>query len=107
MRENQLTLARRLILRDRQTVARVMTGSLDEFDQLDDKTTALLHLVGTVSAPSDFASEWVVEQALAAGATDEEILYAVLLVAPIVGAARLGVVLPHVLETLDLEVMED
>ena len=63
---------------------------------LDDKTRALVRLAGLIALEAAPASyQWGVASAVAAGATDEEIVGVLVAVAPVVGMARAGSAAPE------------
>ena len=63
---------------------------------LDAKTQALIRLGALLSLGASTVSlRWTVERAVAAGATDEEIVAVLLAIAPAVGHARVVAVAPH------------
>jgi alkylhydroperoxidase/carboxymuconolactone decarboxylase family protein YurZ len=63
---------------------------------LGEKTAALVRLAGLVATESSFPSyQWVVGQALAAGATEDEIVEVLVALAPIVGLARVHAAVPE------------
>jgi len=75
---------------------------------LDVKTHALARLCALIALQSADASyEWAVSVALAAGATDEEIVGALVAVAPIVGLARMNSAAVALALPLGLEIVPD
>jgi alkylhydroperoxidase/carboxymuconolactone decarboxylase family protein YurZ len=84
-------LFRRLALSDEHVLIQLMTGHTVDSPQLDEKTSALGRLAGLAAMGADVTSfQWVVDAALAAGAEDEDVIGALLAVAPIVGLARVA-----------------
>lgn len=84
-----------------------MTGEVTEFQSLDARTAALVRIAALVSVAPDATSfQWAMDQALAAGVEDEHVFSALIEIAPIIGVVRLTSALPHLMETLDLEVVE-
>jgi alkylhydroperoxidase/carboxymuconolactone decarboxylase family protein YurZ len=83
-------LLRRLALNDEDAAGRVLGSSIGAgAPGLDDRTRALVRLAGLVAVASTPASyEWAVSAAVAAGASDDEIVGVVAALAPIVGTAR-------------------
>jgi alkylhydroperoxidase/carboxymuconolactone decarboxylase family protein YurZ len=64
---------------------------------LDAKTAALVRLAGLVAVESAPASyQWAVTSALAAGASDAEVVAVLAALAPIVGGARVNSAAPEV-----------
>jgi alkylhydroperoxidase/carboxymuconolactone decarboxylase family protein YurZ len=85
----QQELLRRLTLNDEETVALVMNGRLPVRPLLDHKTTALARLASLAAQEAETASyQSVVDMARAAGADDREIVETVLVVASLIGTAR-------------------
>ena len=86
-------LLRRLALNDEATVASVLGTSLEDGPGavLDGRTVALVRLAGLVALRADPASySWAVATAYAAGATDEDLVDALVVLAPVVGVSRLS-----------------
>jgi alkylhydroperoxidase/carboxymuconolactone decarboxylase family protein YurZ len=81
---------RRLALNDESAIESALHVSIvDALEGLDAKTGALVRLAGLIALQScDSSLEWGVSTAVAAGATDEEIVAVVAVVAPIVGSSR-------------------
>ena len=81
---------RRLALNDASAIEAALHVSIaDTSDGLDAKTSALVRLAGLIALQSCESSlGWGVSTALAAGATDEEIVAMIVAVAPIVGSSR-------------------
>jgi 4-carboxymuconolactone decarboxylase len=92
-------LLRRLALNDEGVLASLLgTGFADaEPAGLDAKTTALVRLAGLIaleSAPATY--QWSVTRALAAGASDAEVVGVLVALAPIVGNVRVSSAAPEV-----------
>jgi len=90
---------RRLALHDEQCVRSVLGIHLDNVEAagLDPKAQALVRLAALVGLGASGASYcWAVEAALAAGATADEIVGALIAVAPITGLARVVSATPEV-----------
>ena len=104
-------LLRRLALNDEVAVESLVRQSISPTGGvLDARTSALVRLgslVGLQSSPA--TSGWSVESALAAGATDEEIVGVLVAVASLVGVARLSSAASEVAVALgyDLDVSDD
>jgi 4-carboxymuconolactone decarboxylase len=84
-------LLRRLALNDEAALEAALHVSLSDSPAsgLDEKSSALVRLAGLIGVRSSAASyEWGVAAALAAGATDEEVVGVLLAVAPVVGSPR-------------------
>jgi alkylhydroperoxidase/carboxymuconolactone decarboxylase family protein YurZ len=107
MTPDQVQLLRRLALNEREAMAAVLSGEYADSLRLDEKTTALVRIAALLSVDSDPTTlQWATELGLAAGLDDEDVFRALLIVAPIIGVARLGTVLPHLMAALSLEVVE-
>jgi alkylhydroperoxidase/carboxymuconolactone decarboxylase family protein YurZ len=90
---------RRLGIQDEDVIESLFATRLDNIEAsgLDPKTHALVRLGALVAlgaAPVSFQSN--VESAIAAGATDEEIVGALIAVAPVIGLARVISATPNV-----------
>jgi alkylhydroperoxidase/carboxymuconolactone decarboxylase family protein YurZ len=106
MSPDQVGLLRRLSLNDGAAIDEVMGGSRIE-SSLGSATEALVRIVTLLSVDSDPATfQWAVDIGLASGLEDEEIFHALLVVAPLIGVARLTSSLPHLMQALSLEVVE-
>jgi alkylhydroperoxidase/carboxymuconolactone decarboxylase family protein YurZ len=86
-------LLRRLALNDEAAVDVALEMNLSDVQSpgLEPKTWALVRLAGLIalqSAPSSY--EWGVTAALAAGATDEEVIGVLVALTPVVGLARVN-----------------
>lgn len=104
----QIQLLRRLALNDEEIVARAMAGDLDEFQSLDARAAALVRLAALVGiAPDESSYRWAVDRAMAAGVEDEEMFHALIVIAPVVGAAKTTSALTQMMAALDLDVVED
>jgi AhpD family alkylhydroperoxidase len=72
---------------------------------LDPKTTALIQLGASVGIGSPgVCLEWSTTRALAAGATDEEIADALLVIAPVAGLGRVVAAAPDVATALGYDI---
>jgi 4-carboxymuconolactone decarboxylase len=108
MRRDHEDLLRRLALNDEKAVASALGTVVAEVTGagLDAKTHALVRLAALISLESAAASyEWGVSVAVAAGATDEEIVDVLVAVAPIVGLARMSSAASELAVALDLEIV--
>lgn len=107
MTPDQTQLLRRLALQDQETTQLVMSGAISERASLDARTAALVRITALVSVDSDPSTfQWAAELGLAAGLDDGEVFDALVIVAPIIGMARLTAALPSLMSALDLEVLE-
>ncbi len=99
MKAEHEDLLRRLALNDEGVLASMLgTGfAYGEPAGLDAKTAALVRLAGLIaleSAPATY--QWGVTNALAAGASDGEVVAVLEALAPIVGAVRVSSAAPEV-----------
>lgn len=107
MTPEQIGLLRRLALNDTVTVSAVMGGDTQGAPPLDPRQASLIRLALLLGSDADeSAYRWAIDTALAAGVEDEEIVSAVVLVAPIVGTARLNSSLPRLLDAMDLDLID-
>jgi alkylhydroperoxidase/carboxymuconolactone decarboxylase family protein YurZ len=93
VRHEHEDLLRRLALNDEGAVWRVLGPAFDdiEVETLSARMQALVRLASLIALEAAEASyEWAVSTALAAGATDEEIVGTLVAVTPIVGLARMN-----------------
>ncbi len=91
-------LLRRLALNDESTVETVLGADVADLggSGLGARTAALLRLAALVATDSPSASyQWGVGVALAAGASEDEIVDLLLVLAPIVGVARVTAAAPE------------
>ncbi|MGH9228805.1 MAG: carboxymuconolactone decarboxylase family protein [Acidimicrobiales bacterium] len=92
-------LLRRLALNDEDALESLLGTALAdaELSGLDAKTLALVRLAGLVALEAAPASyQWSVAAALAAGATDGEIVGVLVALAPIAGTVRVNAAAPDV-----------
>lgn len=107
MSPDQVRTLRRLVLNDADTTAEVMSGKSCTSSALGGPTEALVRIVTLFSLDSDPAAfRWAVEIALASGLEDDAIFEALMVMAPIIGIARLSSTLPRLMEAMELEVVE-
>lgn len=103
MTSQHLELLRRFTISDEKALNRVMSGSVENV-LLDERTSALIGiaaLLATDAAETSYQS--AVERARASGVDDDEILQVALALAPIIGLARMGIAVPHLLASLGYE----
>lgn len=102
MKSEHRELLRRLTLSDEVALTDVMAGRLPGSRiLLEDRTRSLVRLAGLVALDAKTSSlQASIETALAAGASDEEVVEVVLVVAPIVGSSRISSVLPRLRRAL-------
>jgi 4-carboxymuconolactone decarboxylase len=92
-------LLRKLALNEEGVLASLLGTAFTDAEPpaLDAKTTALVRLAGLIaleSAPATY--QWSVTSALAAGASDGEVVAVLVALAPIVGIARVSSAAPEV-----------
>jgi alkylhydroperoxidase/carboxymuconolactone decarboxylase family protein YurZ len=100
-------LLRRLALNDEATLESALHADLsnESAGGLDAKSSALVRLAGLIAVRSAPASyEWGVSAALAAGATDDEIVGVLLAVSAVVGAGRASCAAADIARALGHEV---
>lgn len=103
----QIRLLRALAVGNTRAIEQVVSDDLGEVATLDPRMAALVRVVAVMAGPSDLAANrWTVDAAIAAGVPDEDMLTAVLLVAPILGSGRFLTVLPQVMEALGLDLLD-
>ncbi len=110
MRPEHEELLRRLALNDERAVESLLGTVVADLETagLDAKTHALVRLAALISIEGATPSyEWGVSVALAAGASDEEIVDVLVAVAPIVGLARVNSAASELALALDLEIAQD
>lgn len=108
MNPNQALFLRRVALKDREALDAVMGGGGSWPTEFDARWAALVRIVALLSIDSDPTTfRWAVDLGSAAGLDDDSIFDALLVVAPIIGVARLTSTLPHLMSALDLEIIED
>jgi 4-carboxymuconolactone decarboxylase len=89
-------LLRRLALSDERSLRTALAApGASPTSDLDPKAQALIRLAALLSVGASTTSlRWTVELAYAAGATDEELVGVLLVIAPVVGHARVVGVAP-------------
>jgi hypothetical protein len=98
-------LLRRLAINDEVALDRVLRTSVPADVGLSAVTVALVRLAALVALhPTAESYHWSVTVALAAGATDDDIVDSLVAVAPIVGLARIGWVAPQLADALECRV---
>lgn len=108
MSPEQIQLLRRLALNDREAVNDVMSGRWEAHSAHNPRQEALVRIVTLLCVDSDPATfQWATDGGLAAGLEDVDIFHALLVVAPIIGVARLSSTLPHLMDALGLEIVDD
>jgi 4-carboxymuconolactone decarboxylase len=108
MTPDQVKLLRRLALNEQSAVNAVMSSELGDVDTLDPRTAVLVRIAALLSVDADPATfQWAVELGIAAGVDDGDVYRTLVVVAPIIGMARLTSSLPHLLAAFDLDIIED
>ena len=104
MTPDEEELLRRLAMNDEAAVLSAVLGE-SGLVGLDRKTCTLVRLAALIAVQSPVASyQWVIEGAIAQGATEEEIIDVLLAVAPVVGLARLTSAAPELALALGYDV---
>jgi hypothetical protein len=104
MTPDQVQLMRRLTLNEREATDLVMSGALANSLPLDSQTAALVRMASLLSLDSDPSTfHWAADLGVAAGVEDDSIFRVLLVVAPLIGVARLSCVLPRLMEALGLD----
>ena len=99
-------LLRRLALSDEVAIGSIFAGDVGDLDsrELGEKTGALVRLAALVATDSAAPSyQWVVNAALAAGVTEDELADVLMGIAPIVGVARVASAAPILAAALGYE----
>ena len=103
-------LLRRLALSDERSLRGILGGSSEQMPgagDLDAKAQALVTLGALLSVGAAAVSlRWAVEQAYAAGGTEDEVLGVLLAIAPAVGHARVVGVAPQLALALGYDLEE-
>jgi 4-carboxymuconolactone decarboxylase len=103
----QQDLLRRLALNDRHTLDSLLGAEPNAPDRstLGPKTHALVRIAGLVAVDAPAASyQWSVSEALAAGASDTEIVGVLVALLPVVGTVRVSAAAPEVALALGWDV---
>lgn len=99
MKPEHEELLRRLTLNDEGVLDSLLGTSIAGADpaRLDARTAALVRLAGLIALESASATyQWCVATALAAGATDDDVVGVLEVLAPVVGVARVNSAAPEV-----------
>jgi alkylhydroperoxidase/carboxymuconolactone decarboxylase family protein YurZ len=98
-------LLRRLAINDEDALDRVLRTAVPADVGLSATTAALVRLAALVALhPTAESLHWSVTVALAAGATDDDIVDSLVAVSPIVGLARISWVAPQLADALECQV---
>jgi 4-carboxymuconolactone decarboxylase len=107
MSPEQEELLRRLALSDERVAGAALDVStaVSAGSSLDPPTLALTQVAALIATDAALASyQWAVESALAAGATDTDIVDVLVAVAPVVGMARVAAAAPELALALGYDV---
>ena len=107
MSPEQEELLRRLALSDSGVAGAALetTGGASAGSSLDPPTLALTQVAALIATEAALASyQWAVESALAAGASDDDIVDVLVAVAPVVGLARVAAAAPELALALGYDV---
>ena len=107
MTPEQETFLRRLALGDADVIAATIDTSLDAAEPLglDRATFAVARLAALIATDSPLATyQWAVDAALAAGATEADLVDVLVTVAQVVGTARVTAAAPELALALGYDV---
>ena len=107
MSPEQEELLRRLALSDDGVAGAALgaTSGTSAGSSLDPPTLALTQVAALIATEAALASyQWAVESALAAGASDDDIVDVLVAVAPVVGLARVAAAAPELALALGYDV---
>jgi len=110
MRRDDEDLLRRLALNDELAIQTTLGVSVLDVDSspLGPKACALVRLAALIALESAAVSyQWGVTAAIAAGASEEEIVGVLVASAPIVGLVRMNAAAAGLAEALELDITED
>lgn len=107
MSPEQQELLRRLALSDERIAGAALdpSGGASATSSLDPPMLALAQVAALIATEAPLASyQWAVESALAAGASDTDIVDVLVAVAPVVGLARVAAAAPELALALGYDV---
>lgn len=108
MKPDQTELLRRVALKDSKALETVMSSDHDTLPALDPRCASLVRIAALLSVDSDPSTfEWAVDKGIASGLDDDAIFDALLVIAPVIGMARLTSTLPRLMAALDIDIIED
>lgn len=108
MSPEQIDLLRRVALKDQQALDAMMAGRCDGLPTLDADTASLVRIAALMCVDSDPSTfEWAVDLGIASGLDDDSIFGALVVIAPVIGVARLTSSLPRLMTALGIEIIED
>jgi alkylhydroperoxidase/carboxymuconolactone decarboxylase family protein YurZ len=106
MTPQQEALLRRLAINDQTTAIGALSGTSGQVG-LDDRTYALARVAALIATESPLATyQWAIDLAIAAGATEGDVVDVLIAVAPIVGLARVTRAAPEVALALGYDVAQ-
>lgn len=77
-------------------------------NSLDPRTAALLRIGALICDASDSSAwRWAIDEAIAAGVEDTDVVHTVMIMAPLIGVGRVTSALPKLLAALDIDVVSD
>ncbi len=107
MKPDQVQLLRKLALNESEAMNLVMSGQVSNSCLLEPRTASLVRIAALLSVDSDPSTfQWATELGLAAGADDDDLIDTLVIIAPIIGIARLTSALPHLMSALGVEIVE-
>jgi alkylhydroperoxidase/carboxymuconolactone decarboxylase family protein YurZ len=108
MKPDQTDLLRRVALKDKKALETVMAGGDEALPALDARCAALVRIAALLSVDSDPTTfDWAVDGGIASGLDDDAIFDAILVIAPVIGMARLTSTLPRLMAALEIDIVED
>lgn len=107
MNSDQAELLRRVALKDKEALDAVLANP-EVLPGLDARCASLVRIAALLSVDSDPSTfRWAVDLGIASGLDDDSLFDAILVVAPLIGVARLTTTLPRLMSALDIDVVED
>lgn len=107
MKPEHIKLLRGVALKDEKSLDAIMSGDRQRDPSLNDRCAALVRIAALVSVDSDPSTfQWAVDLGIAAGLDDESIFDALMVIAPVIGVARLTSTLPRLMTALNIEIVE-
>lgn len=85
-----------------------MNGETGEkLDSLGPRTAALVRIAALISVDSDSSAlRCAIDEGIAAGVDDTELVQAVVIMAPLIGIGRMSSALPNLMAALDVEIID-
>ena len=85
-----------------------MASDCDDLPVLDARCASLVRIAALLSVDSDPSTfEWAVDTGIATGLDDDAIFDSLLVIAPVIGVAKLTSTLPRLMAALDIDIVED